>query len=128
MASETTSNSIPKLNPSNYHPWYAEIRALLREKGYWGIIHGTVTLPAEKSHEVVLAKEKALGLIHRSVEPALMAEVIDLEDPKAVLDKLKAIYGVSNAGTRFNALKSFLSITQQPNERISYCISADTSV
>ena len=87
------------------------------------MINGTVSMPSEKAHEIILAKEKALGLIRRSVEPALKATIAELDDPKAVLDRLKATYGVSNAGTRFNALKSFLSLTQQPDERISTFIS-----
>ena len=62
MSSETTSDSIPKLNPANFHAWYAEIADLLREKGYWGSVNGTVSLPGEKAHEMILAKEKALGL------------------------------------------------------------------
>ena len=68
---------------------------------------------------MVLAKEKALGLIRRSVELALKATIAELNDPKAVVDRLKATYGVSNAGTWFNALKSFLSLTRQPDKRIS---------
>ena len=123
MSSEISSDLIPKLNPSNFHTWYAEIADLLHEKGYWGIVNGTVSLSTEKAHKMVLAKEKALGLIRRSVELALKGTIAELDDPKAILDKLKVTYGVSNAGTQFNALKSFLSLTQQPDKHISTFIS-----
>ena len=84
-----SSDSIPKLNPGNFHTWYAGIANLLCEKGYWGIINGSVSLSSEKAHKMILVKEKVLGLIRRSVEPALKMTITDLDDPKDVLDKLK---------------------------------------
>src|SRR5260221_11846618 len=54
----------------------------------------------------------------RSIEPALRALVKDLTDPKKILDMLEELYGTPSAGTRFNAIKAFLSLSQLPEERI----------
>ena len=47
-----------------------------------------------------MVKEKAYRIIMRSMEPALRASVADLDDPKAVLDKLKTLYGTPNASVK----------------------------
>src|SRR5260221_13001126 len=54
----------------------------------------------------------------RSIEPALRALVKDLTDPKKILDMLEELYGTPSAGTRFNVIKTFLSLSQLPEERI----------
>src|SRR5258707_13744653 len=54
----------------------------------------------------------------RSIETALRALGKDLSDPKKILGMLEELYGTPSAGTRFNAIKTFLSLSQLPDERI----------
>ena len=122
MSSES-SDSILKLNAGNYHVWYTKLHYLLQEKVIWGIINGTVEVPNSKAFEVAKDKEKAFGIIMRSIEPALRAPARDFMDPKKILDTLEELYGTPSAGTRFNAIKSFLSLSQLPDERIPAFIS-----
>src|SRR6266478_6204000 len=117
MSSESP-DAIPKLNAGNYHVWYAELCYLLQEKAIWSVVTGNIRIPESKAFEASKDKEKAFGIIMRSIEPALRAPVKDLTDPKKILDTLKDLYGTPSAGTRFNAIKNFLSLSQLPDERI----------
>src|SRR6266478_1977792 len=117
MSSESP-DAIPKLNAGNYHVWYAELRYLLQEKAIWSVVTGNIKIPDSKAFEAAKDKEKAFGIIMRSIEPALRAPVKDLTDPKKILDTLKDLYGTPSAGTCFNAIKNFLSLSQLPDERI----------
>jgi len=60
-------------------------------------------------YEATKDREKALGIIMRSIELALRALVKDFMDPKKILDMFKELYGAPSAGTHFNAIKTFLS-------------------
>ena len=116
--SSDPSDTIPKLNAGNYHVWYAELSYLLQEKSIWGLVNGTLDIPTSKAYEAAKDREKAFGIIMRSIEPALRAPVKDLTDPKKILDTLKELYGTPSAGTRFNVIKTFLSLSQLPEEHI----------
>src|SRR5260370_15652029 len=116
--SSDPSDTIPKLNAGNYHVWYAELSYLLQEKSIWGLVNGTLDIPTSKAYEAAKDREKAFGIIMRSIEPALRATVKDLTDPKKLLDTLKELYGTPSAGTCFNAIKTFLSLSQLPDKRI----------
>src|SRR5260370_9842033 len=91
--SSDPSDTIPKLNAGNYHVWYAELSYLLQEKSIWGLVNGTVDIPTSKAYEAAKDREKAFGIIMRSIEPALRAAVKDLTDPKKILDTLRELYG-----------------------------------
>ncbi len=116
--SSDPSDTIPKLNAGNYHVWYAELSYLLQEKSIWGLINGTLDIPTSKAYEAAKDREKAFGIIMRSIEPALRALVKDFTDPKNILGTLKELYGTASAGSCFNVIKTFLSLSQLPDEHI----------
>ena len=68
--SSDSSETIPKLNAGKYHVWYAE-RATSCKRRPWGIVNGSVDVPNSKAYEAAKDREKAFGIIMRSIEPAL---------------------------------------------------------
>src|SRR5258708_13537908 len=106
------SDTIPKLNAGNYHVWYAELSYLLQEKSIWGLVNGTLDIPTSKAYEAAKDREKAFGIIMRSIKPPLRALVKDLTDPKKILDTLRELYATATPAPPFNPIKTLLSPPQ----------------
>jgi hypothetical protein len=85
---------IENLNGKNYQSWKYNIKLVLMERGLWGFIAGTETLPAETATNAVknayrLRSDKAYSLIALSVHKSLQVHITTTTDPRVAWETLQ---------------------------------------
>ena len=132
MSSSTLNASITPLNNSNYPTWKLEVTALLRTKGLFRLVNGTVTKPTVKDGdsssldklETYLDKlEQAAGILILSVGQDQRVHLSGMEDdPIQMWAKLEEVHMNEEPGTRFNAYDDLFSIRLGEAESLSSLI------
>ena len=133
MSSSTSfTASITPLNNSNYPTWKLEVTALLRTKGLFRLVNGTVTKPTVKDGdsssldklETYLDKlEQAAGILILSVGQDQRVHLSGMEDdPIQMWAKLEEVHMNKEPGTRFNAYDDLFSIRLGEAESLSSLI------
>ena len=124
--SNPLSTNVPILTTANYSLWAPAMEDYLRAKAMWYHIHTSppsVTADAKGYRKCMEARDQAVGEIRRHLSPELRSVATASSDPQAILDAIKATYGVSSFATRHNALQAFLAVRQESSETMAAFIS-----
>ena len=89
---ETKLFNLVPLNGTNYATWKVECKMIIRD-GVWNIVNGTEIVPDSRTemglHAKYLSnKDRALATIALSLEPSLLYQIGDPDDPGLVWKKL----------------------------------------
>lgn len=126
MADSSTSVSITPLNNSNYSTWKSDITAVLRCKGLFRLVNGTIPQPSDKPEDAIMLDsyldklDRAAGLLVLHVDKDQRVHLSGIEDnPIAMWKKLEDVHMSKEAGTRFNAYDDLFSIRLAESESLS---------
>ena len=129
MTDSSTSISIVSLNNSNYTTWKSDISAVLRCKGLFRLVNGTVSKPSDKPEDATQLEsyldklDRAAGLLVLHVDKDQRVHLAGIEDdPIAMWKKLEEVHMSKEAGTRFNAYDDLFSIRLAESESLSSLI------
>ncbi|KAJ3474385.1 hypothetical protein NLI96_g12487 [Meripilus lineatus] len=96
MTDSSTSISIVSLNNSNYTTWKSDISAVLRCKGLFRLVNGTVSKPSDKPEDATQLEsyldklDRAAGLLVLHVDKDQRVHLAGIEDdPIAMWKKLE---------------------------------------
>ena len=99
MADSSTSVSITPLNNSNYSTWKSDITAVLRCKGLFRLVNGTISRPSDKPEDAsqldsYLGKlDRTAGLLILHVDKDQRVHLTGIEDdPIAMWKKLEEVH------------------------------------
>lgn len=128
------SDSIPKLNETNYAAWKLRITARLRKKNLYGLVSATRPRPSpspataegsvraaalEKIEAWDKDQESAAGEIALALDDSQLVHIDGIDgDPVAMWTKLETIHAQKKPGSRLNALAELISAKKTPAESL----------
>src|SRR5215510_13332824 len=122
MSAEDRTPKFALLSSTNYPQWSGEMKAWLMKMGYWQIVNGKESKPAEGSGAITwqLKAEKAAGEIYLAVENDQRVHFKNCEeDPITMWQNLEKAHLHKRPGARFNAYDELFSIRKEENESLT---------
>lgn len=96
------------------------MKLVLMTKGLWSIVTGTDMIPNSDGKEIARRyterRDQTLAGIFLSIGEYCSASVIDLEDPKEVLDFVEEQFNAISTAAAHSLLESYQAIRMEPNE------------
>ncbi|KAL4384724.1 hypothetical protein GQ457_15G020500 [Hibiscus cannabinus] len=128
--SNAPSTRVPIFTRTHYHVWVVNMKVYLRSLGLWNVVEidedpsalrANLTFAQLKAYnEDLLKKDRALTCIHSRLADHIFTNIMDLETPKSVWDKLKEIHegGDRVKKTKLLTLKREFSMLQMKEDEL----------
>ena len=112
MASKLRSDTIEKLDGSNYSRWKLQISLLLKAAKVWKIVDGSEAKPAADADKIAEWEQKdieAQAIIVSSLDATQINHVFNCNTSKEMFDRLKDVNSDSSTLNKQHTLTKFLN-------------------
>src|ERR1700733_3240880 len=111
MSSNQLTSLVPIFDGSNYGTWTKAMKAFLMSQGYWGIVDGSITQPADAdlAQEWTRLDLMAKGHITLCLSPSIQEYVERFDSSLDTWTQIRDRYGVASVPSIYKDFKEAIT-------------------